>query len=58
MLDQEKAYDRIHPEYLASTMKQFGIPHTLIQSIITLFFSTSIQVNVNGVISNIIKTVK
>jgi hypothetical protein len=38
MLDQEKAYDRIHPEYLASTMKQFGIPHTLIQSIITLFF--------------------
>jgi hypothetical protein len=48
MLDQEKAYDRIHPEYLASIMKPFGIPSTIIQCIITLFLSTSIQVNING----------
>lgn len=48
LLDQEKAYDRIHPEYLQLIMHQFGIPATLITSIINLFFSTQISVNING----------
>jgi hypothetical protein len=47
-LDQEKGYDRVHPDYLSSIMKAFNVPHTLIHSITSLFFSTSIQVNVNG----------
>jgi hypothetical protein len=50
MLDQEKPCDRVHPEYLASITKQVGIPGTIIQCIITLFFST-IQVNINGHLS-------
>lgn len=52
MVDQEKAYDRIHPDYLSSIMKRFGIPQSLIQSIITLFFSTNIEVNMNGYLSS------
>lgn len=48
LLDQEKAYDRIHPDYLKAIMIKFGILHTLVQSIPTLFFSTQIQINING----------
>lgn len=48
LLDQEKAYDRIHPNYLQQVMLQFGIPQMITQSIISLFFSTHIQVNING----------
>jgi hypothetical protein len=47
-LDQEKGSDRVHPDYLSNIMKAFNIPQTLIHSITLLFFSTSIQVNVNG----------
>jgi hypothetical protein len=46
-LDQEKGYDRVHPDYLSNIIKAFNIPQTLIHSITSLFFSTSIQVNVN-----------
>lgn len=38
LLDQKKSYDRIHPDYLEAVMKKFGIPNTIIHSIITLFF--------------------
>jgi hypothetical protein len=48
LLDQQKAYDRIHFDYLQECMQAFNIPTTVIQSIITLFSSTMIQVNVNG----------
>ncbi len=51
LLDQEKAYDRIHPGYLRKIMSAFNVPSTLIHSITSLFFSTQIQVNVNGYIT-------
>ncbi|KAG1532813.1 hypothetical protein G6F51_012925 [Rhizopus arrhizus] len=48
MLDQEKAYDRVHPEYLTKVLLRFGFPETLVQTIINLFFGSKIQINVNG----------
>ncbi|KAG0928771.1 hypothetical protein G6F30_012252 [Rhizopus arrhizus] len=29
LLDQEKAYDRVHPEYLSQVMRRFGVPAQL-----------------------------
>lgn len=52
LLDQEKAYDRIHPTYLSQIMKSFGIPAPLISCITELFFSTQIHINLNGSITN------
>ncbi|KAG1278745.1 hypothetical protein G6F66_012016 [Rhizopus arrhizus] len=52
LLDQEKAYDRIHPEYLRQSMSVLGIPSAVIDSLCTLFFSTSIRINVNGQLSD------
>lgn len=37
LLDQEKAYDRIHPEYLSRVLSHFGCPSSLISSLDTLF---------------------
>ena len=51
LLDQEKAYDRVHPEYLARAMATFKISSSIIHSITHLFFSTQIQVNINGHVS-------
>lgn len=51
-LDQEKAYDRIHFDYLRATMEAFNIPSTAIDSIITLFSNTSIRTNMNGFITS------
>ncbi|KAG2172121.1 hypothetical protein INT44_004743 [Umbelopsis vinacea] len=48
LLDQEKAYDRIHPEYLEKVMQALGISYMLIHCIIKLFFSTSVHISVNG----------
>ena len=48
MLDQEKAYDRIHPSYLRQVMQRFGIPSSIILAIERLFFGTQIRINVNG----------
>lgn len=48
LLDQEKAYDRVHPDYLRQVLIAFGFPPTLVQVIINLFFQNRVQVNVNG----------
>ncbi|KAK4515490.1 uncharacterized protein ATC70_010440 [Mucor velutinosus] len=52
LLDQEKAYDRIHFSYLDALMQAFNIPRTLITTILNLFSSTMIQPNVNGFLSS------
>ncbi|KAK4515528.1 uncharacterized protein ATC70_010478 [Mucor velutinosus] len=51
LLDQEKAYDRIHPDYLRAVMQRFNLPTNIIHSLITLLFSTQIHININGHIS-------
>lgn len=51
LLDQEKAYDRVHPKYLQACLEHFGFPSSLIHCIQTLFFGTSLCINVNGFLS-------
>ncbi|KAK4512809.1 uncharacterized protein ATC70_003517 [Mucor velutinosus] len=51
LLDQEKTYDRIHPDYLLAVMHRFNLPTNIIHSLITLLFSTQIHININGHIS-------
>jgi hypothetical protein len=48
LLDQEKAYDRVHPQYLKACLDKYGFPQPLVVSIISLFFGTSLCINVNG----------
>ncbi|EIE78417.1 hypothetical protein RO3G_03121 [Rhizopus delemar RA 99-880] len=48
LCDQEKAYDRVHPTYLRAILTRFGFPMGFIDSISSLFFGTSMKVNVNG----------
>ena len=52
LLDQEKAYDRLHPEYLRAVMHKFNLPTNVIHSLLTLLFSTQIHININGHISH------
>jgi hypothetical protein len=52
LLDQEKAYDRIHPSYLSAVLDRFGLPRQITNSILSLFFSTHISLNINGFISD------
>lgn len=52
LLDQEKAYDRVHPLYLRSVLLRFGIPATLVDCIERLFFSTYLHINVNGFLTD------
>ena len=51
LLDQEKAYDRVHPDYLRQVLLRFKFPPTIVQSICTLFFTTHLRINVNGHLS-------
>lgn len=48
LFDQEKAYDRVHPDYLRAVMEKMRFPGPLIDSIFTLFFDTQIHLNING----------
>lgn len=48
LCDQEKDYDRIHPEYLRTVLDQHGFPASFVSSIDKLFFGTSMRANVNG----------
>ncbi|EIE88878.1 hypothetical protein RO3G_13589 [Rhizopus delemar RA 99-880] len=48
LCDQEKAYDRIHPDYLRAVLVQFGFPEQSVLAVTSLFYSTSMKVNING----------
>lgn len=48
LLDQEKAYDRVHPDYLHKTMLHMGFPDQIVDLISDLFFTTKIHISLNG----------
>ena len=52
LFDQEKAYDRVHPDYLRAVMERMNFPAPLIDSIFTLFFGTQINLNINGYLAS------
>ncbi|OBZ80695.1 Transposon TX1 uncharacterized protein, partial [Choanephora cucurbitarum] len=52
LLDQEKAYDRVHPAYLRKALQRFRFPEPFIHSIIGLFFGNQVRINVNGYFSH------
>ncbi|KAG0928928.1 hypothetical protein G6F57_012969 [Rhizopus arrhizus] len=51
LLDQEKAYDRVHSTYLRACLLRFGFPTQFVECITPLFFNTSLCVKVNGFLS-------
>ena len=52
-LDQEKAYDRIHHDYLWKTLDAFHLPRPFITMIQSLYQHATTRVAVNGVISEL-----
>jgi hypothetical protein len=52
LLDQEKVYDHVHPDYLTQVLTKFGFPSTIVHSLSTLFFGTALRLNVNGFLSS------
>lgn len=48
MLDFEKAYDRVNPDYLVAVMSKMGFTPQFINTIHNLFFNTQIHLNING----------
>jgi ribonuclease HI/exonuclease III len=50
-LDQEKAYDRIRPDYLWRALETFGLPDSLIAAIKALYDDALTTVSINGVFS-------
>ncbi|EIE89443.1 hypothetical protein RO3G_14154 [Rhizopus delemar RA 99-880] len=52
LLDQENAYDRVHPMYLCQTMLAFGLPPSLVHSLENLFFGNAVRININGHFTN------
>jgi hypothetical protein len=51
LLDQERAYDRVHPDYLHVCLTRFSLPPRLINRITSLFSDTFICFNVHGFLS-------
>lgn len=45
MLDQEKNYDRVHPDHLTAVLEHFPFPRAFVRCINLLFFSTEITLN-------------
>ena len=52
LCDQEKAYDRVHPTYLRAVLHRFHFPTVFVDSILGLFYGTSMRVNVNGYLTH------
>lgn len=48
LLDQEKAYDKIHPLYLEACLLRFGFPSVWISTVTTLFSGNLLSINANG----------
>ncbi|OAD80879.1 hypothetical protein PHYBLDRAFT_61924 [Phycomyces blakesleeanus NRRL 1555(-)] len=48
ILNQEKAYNYVYPEYLRLVLQKFRFSDTIVHCISQLFFSTNILINVNG----------
>lgn len=51
-LDQQKAYDRVHPEYMKQILIRFGIPNNILNIVSNLFFSSRVHININGHITD------
>jgi hypothetical protein len=51
LLDQEKAYDRVHSFYLSRVLCHFGFPTSIVSCIKSLYFQTSLRINVSGFFS-------
>ncbi|KAG1313020.1 hypothetical protein G6F64_002566 [Rhizopus arrhizus] len=52
LLDQEMAYDRVHPLYLRQTMLAFGFSPSLVHSLESLFFGNAVRIDINGYFTN------
>lgn len=52
LLCQEKAYDRVHPQYLQQVLLHFGFPSSLVSSLCSLFFGTQMSISINGRLSS------
>lgn len=48
MLDQEKAYDRVHAGYLVQGLSKFNFPSSVIHCVHRLFFGNQVHINING----------
>jgi hypothetical protein len=55
MLDNYKAYDRVHPYYLTKVLEKSGFPESIFQCIQNLFFNNEIFASVSGFLTNPIK---
>ncbi|KAG2208410.1 hypothetical protein INT45_006540 [Circinella minor] len=51
LLDGDKAYDWLHPDYLHRVLLHYGFPSSLVSCIMGLFFGSQIKINVNGHLS-------
>lgn len=48
LLDQEKAYDRVHHDYLLAVLQGFNFPTQWATRLILFFGSTRVHLNING----------
>ncbi|KAK4512395.1 uncharacterized protein ATC70_003094 [Mucor velutinosus] len=52
LLDQEKAYDRVNPDYLNKVLAKFGFPRQIIKCVKKLMGDNMIRINLNGHMSS------